>query len=128
LTPSLSRLTRWKGRGRLGVLLAFVYLWAFAALGLTHTHRTAEVALCPGNGAAAVAASPGLSLFSPVPHAAESTSCLLCDTANATTAALVSPTLAATPPAAEMTVPVSPILFASSRSLASAQPRAPPLF
>jgi hypothetical protein len=126
LTPSLSRLTRWKRRGRLGALLAFVYLWAFAALGLTHTHRTLGVACFSREGGAVCAAASGMPLLTTVASVAEDPSCSLCDTAHATTAALVSPTLAVASLAAAGIVLASPIPLAPSRSLTSAQPRAPP--
>ena len=97
---SASRLTRRGNRRLLSALVALVYLWAFVALGLTHTHAAVPMAPHRPSTRAAFSASPNGMIVAPAVAPDNDTPCAVCAAVHAATVALAQPPAATHIPAA----------------------------
>jgi hypothetical protein len=122
---STSRITRWQGRRLISGALALVYLCAFAALGLLHTHQANRTAALRCHRASVVVPASG-----PIIRTAQTVTpdplCSLCATAHAAAVALTRPPAAlhasVRPPSRAATC----TSWAPARSLPTPPSRGPP--
>jgi hypothetical protein len=126
LTFSASRLIHWKGRRPLGALLALVYLWVFAALGLTHTHAAPHRVPERTAPRTVLAASPATPVIHSVVPADTDAPCAVCATAHATPTALAAPPTPVLLPSTARRLVALFLISAPARGVPTFNPRAPP--
>src|SRR5207302_10506395 len=108
-------------RGRLAAAIAFIYVWAFVALGLTHRHPAQDGSRLPALGGVAAAVSRGPA-FVPASASPAEESCPLCAMAHTTVVALAQPALGTQAPALYRALLPAPASSAPTRSFSASNP------
>jgi hypothetical protein len=126
LSAKKSRRPFGRGRRLLSAILAFAYVWAFVALGLTHTHAARRGPANHRSRGMAVAARPNGPVIGPAVVATDDGPCRVCTTMHASPVALTPPSIAAHLSLPLRRLPTWPTAYFPAPSRPASQPRAPP--